>query len=194
MVASAADARFVILGSYHAMLDGPNMTIQMERFSTLIDEIAGCSIGELAQEFGTPVFIYHAAKIVASRHPLIKFAWLKKGVHINAIGADAPGKQELDFRILKNSKIIIDDWEQARHSGEINVAIKRKIISKRNIYANIGEVVVGKKKGRVNKNEITVFDSTGLAIQDVAIAQLIYKTALQKRKGFLFELFLGCKD
>jgi len=118
-----------------------------------------------------------------SRRPLVKFKWLKPGVHINAIGADAPGKQELDPDILKNAKVIIDHWGQASHSGEINVPLRKKLISKGDIYADIGEIVTGKKKGRVKKNELTVFDSTGLAIQDVAIATLIYRTAVRQKKG-----------
>jgi alanine dehydrogenase len=119
-----------------------------------------------------------------SRRPIVKFNWLKPGVHINAIGADAPGKQELDPGILKSARIIIDHWEQASHSGEINVPLKRKLITKKDIYADIGEIVTGKKKGRVRKGEITVFDSTGLAIQDVAIATLIYRMAIRNKKGW----------
>jgi len=118
-----------------------------------------------------------------SRCPLVKLAWINPGVHINAIGADAPGKQELDPSILKAARIIIDDWAQASHSGEINVPLRKKLISKRNIYAGIGEIIVGRKLGRRHKNDITVFDSTGLAIQDAAIAKLIYTTARRKGVG-----------
>lgn len=118
-----------------------------------------------------------------SRKPLVKLEWLKKGVHINAIGADAKGKEELSPLILKNAKVVIDSWEQASHSGEINVPVRKGIISKKDIYADIGEIVTGKKKARTNETEITVFDSTGLAIQDVAISDLIYKTAIKKKLG-----------
>jgi alanine dehydrogenase len=118
-----------------------------------------------------------------SRKPLVKLEWLKKGTHINAIGADAKGKEELDPLILKHAKVVVDSWEQASHSGEINVPVSKGIISKKDIYADIGEIVTGRKKARTNDNEITVFDSTGLAIQDVAIADLIYKTALKKKLG-----------
>jgi len=118
-----------------------------------------------------------------SRKPLVKLEWLKKGTHINAIGADARGKQELDPAILKEAKVVVDAWEQASHSGEINVPLKRGLISRRDIFADIGEIVVGKKKGRITKDELTVFDSTGLAIQDVAICDLIYKTALKNKTG-----------
>ncbi|MBI5416666.1 alanine dehydrogenase [Candidatus Poribacteria bacterium] len=118
-----------------------------------------------------------------SRQPIVKLEWLKEGAHINAIGADAKGKQELDPAILQNAKIVLDSWEQASHSGEINVPVCNGIIKKENIYADIGEIVTGNKKGRINEKEFTVFDSTGLAIQDVAIADLIYNTALKKKIG-----------
>jgi len=104
-------------------------------------------------------------------------------VHSNAIGADAKGKQELEPAILKKSKLVIDDWAQAAHSGEINVAVQKKIISRRDVYAQLGDIVAGKREGRVRADEITVFDSTGLAIQDLAVANLIYKVALRKGKG-----------
>jgi len=118
-----------------------------------------------------------------SRRPLVRLEWVKKGAHINAIGADAAGKQELDARILKSARVIIDNWEQAAHSGEINVPLRKKVISRRNIHAEIGEVIIGKKKGRVSKDDVTVFDSTGLAIQDAAIAKLIYTTAVKRNIG-----------
>ena len=118
-----------------------------------------------------------------SRKPLVRLNWLKQGVHINAIGADAKGKQELDIAILKKAKVVVDAWEQASHSGEINVALSKRLLSRKDIYANIGEIASGKKRARVKKSEMTVFDSTGLAIQDVAIAALIYKAALKKGRG-----------
>jgi len=119
-----------------------------------------------------------------SRKPLVKLEWIKSGVHINAIGADAPGKEELDPEILKRAKIIVDDCTQALHSGEINVPLRRGIISDKNILSNLGEIVAGRKKMRREKGDITVFDSTGLAIQDIAIASFVYKAALRKNKGF----------
>lgn len=123
-----------------------------------------------------------------SRKPLIRLEWLKRGVHINAIGADARGKEELEPRILKNAKVIVDSWEQASHSGEINVPLKKGFISNKDIYADIGQIVTGEKPARSNDREITVFDSTGLAIQDVAIANLIYKKAVKHKKGIYIDL------
>ncbi len=118
-----------------------------------------------------------------SRKPLVKSSWIGKGTHINAIGADAKGKEELDPALLKRAKIVVDDPRQAVHSGEINVPITKGILKEKDIYASLGEVLIGRKKGRVRGDEITVFDSTGLAIQDVAVADLVYKKALRYKIG-----------
>jgi len=122
-----------------------------------------------------------------SRKPLIKHSWINGRVHINAIGADAPGKCELDPLILKSAKIIVDDYAQAIHGGEINVAIKKGIITEKDIYATLGEIVTKKKK--VGFEGITVFDSTGLALQDIAIASYVYKKAVKKKIGLWINLF-----
>lgn len=117
-----------------------------------------------------------------SHRPLIRLEWLKEGVHINAMGADAKGKQELDYRILRKAKIVVDVWEQAAYSGEINVPLTKGQLSKKDIYANIGEIVTG-KKARSSDKEITVFDSTGLAIQDIVLADRVFREARSLRKG-----------
>jgi alanine dehydrogenase len=104
-----------------------------------------------------------------SRKPLIRDEWIHEGTHINAIGADAPGKEELDPGILSRSAVFVDDPAQAVHSGEINVPIKEGSFTRESIRGTLGEVILG-KTGRKGSDEITVFDSTGLAIQDLAIA------------------------
>ncbi len=112
-----------------------------------------------------------------SRKPLVRLEWITEGAHINAIGADAKGKQELAPEILKKAKVVVDAWGQAFHSGEINVPLSKGQITKKDIYADIGEIAAGEKKGRTKEKELTVFDSTGLAVQDIAIADLVYKKA-----------------
>jgi len=121
--------------------------------------------------------------VTPSEKPIIKKEWILPGTHINAIGADAQGKEELDPTILKKGKIVIDDWEQASHSGEINVPISKGIIKRKDIYASLGEIVSGKKSGRRNNQEITIFDSTGLAIQDLFTGNLVYQKAKNKKIG-----------
>jgi alanine dehydrogenase len=118
-----------------------------------------------------------------STKPLILEKWISDGTHINCIGADAPGKQELDPNILIKSKIIVDDWDQGCHSGEINVPLSKGIINKTDIFGDICEIVAGLKPGRTSRNEITVFTSTGLAIQDAATANIVYQNALREKIG-----------
>lgn len=108
--------------------------------------------------------------------PVVKNEWIHEGTHINAIGADGPGKEELDPAILVRSSIYVDDINQAIHSGEINVPIRNGLLSRHQITGTLGEVVLGLKK-RTSKDEITLFDSTGLAIQDLAIARLAMEEA-----------------
>ena len=115
-------------------------------------------------------------------------SWISEGTHINCIGADAPLKQELDPAILKRSKIVVDDREQASHSGEINVPLSKGILSDKSIWAELGDVIVGKKSGRTSNDEITVFDSTGLAIQDAATVELVYKKAKSRKIGYHIEI------
>jgi len=110
-----------------------------------------------------------------ARVPVVMKRFLRPGTHINAIGADAPGKQELELSILHEAKIVVDDWVQSSHGGEINVAFSRGLIGRQDIHADIGEVVTGKKPGRESADEITIFDSTGLAIQDCACAAHVYR-------------------
>ncbi len=122
------------------------------------------------------------------REPIIKADWIKPGCHINAIGADAPGKEELDPKILLAGKVFIDDWEQALHSGEVNVPLAKGILKKEDIRGELGELVCGKIRGRERETDITIFDSTGLGIQDLVTAYRVYNLAKEKGKGKELEL------
>jgi len=121
-----------------------------------IERVAGCDVVVTA----TP-----------SRKPLVMGEWISDGTHINAIGADATGKEELDPAILNRATVIVDDPAQAVHSGEINVPISKALYNEKMIAGTLGEYVLGHKQ-RKNQDEITVFDSTGLSIQDLAIAKI----------------------
>ena len=123
-----------------------------------------------------------------SRKPLVSADWVNEGTHINCIGADAPGKQELDSAILVKSKIVVDDWEQSCHCGEINVPLAKGIIKKKDVWGDICEIVAGLKPGRTSPDEITVFASTGLAIQDAAAANIIYQKAIAEKIGEYIEI------
>ncbi|OIO39666.1 MAG: hypothetical protein AUJ72_00250 [Candidatus Omnitrophica bacterium CG1_02_46_14] len=117
-----------------------------------------------------------------SRKPLLMKEWVKKGAHINAMGADAKGKQELDPKLLLSSRVIVDERRQASHSGEINVPISRGLYSEKKVYAELSEIVSGKKKGRTSRGQITLFDSTGLAVLDIYFAQYVYDQLFRCQK------------
>ena len=108
--------------------------------------------------------------------------------HVNAMGADAAGKHELDDRILLDAKLVIDDYEQCVHSGEVNVPWSAGVLGDDDLYGTLGDVVVGEKDGRTESDGITVFDSTGLAIQDVATAHVAYEHASEHGEGVGFRL------
>ena len=115
--------------------------------------------------------------LTPSRRPLVKRAWIADGTHINAIGADAPGKQELDHRILQQATVVVDERNQAIHGGELNVPISRRQFHPRQIHASLGEILTSRRAGRRSPRELTVFDSTGLAIHDVAVGAAMVRRA-----------------
>ena len=115
--------------------------------------------------------------LTPSRKPFIKYRYLKPVVHINAVGADAEGKRELHQCVLENVDLVAyDEWVQCSHSGEIQYSKKSKISQ---IWCPIAEMV----QGRVETSgcRTTLFDATGLAIEDVATARYIYEKFNQKK-------------
>jgi alanine dehydrogenase len=119
-----------------------------------------------------------------SRQPVVQANWLRDGAHINAIGADAEGKQELDPAVLSaaDTRVFVDDHAQATHSGEVNVPLARGLITGDHIAGTLGAVIAGQHPGREDAL-VTVFDSTGLAIQDVALAQVVHQAATAAGMG-----------
>jgi ornithine cyclodeaminase/alanine dehydrogenase len=104
------------------------------------------------------------------------------------MGADAEGKQELDPAILTRADIYIDALDQAAHSGEINVPLHQGQLTPSDLAGTLGERVASGQQGRRDPSKATVFDSTGLAIQDVAVAAVIYRLAVQENVGIEVDL------
>jgi alanine dehydrogenase len=109
--------------------------------------------------------------------------WISPGTHIAAVGADKKGDQELESRLLMDARIFVDDIRQCRTDGEINVPLSEGLITEADIAGEIGEVVTGKKQGRTSDDEITIFDSTGIALQDSATVPLEYERAMAAGVG-----------
>lgn len=128
--------------------------------------------------------------VTSSRGPVVLDEWVKDGTHFNCMGADAPGKQEMDPKILKRARLVIDDWEQASHSGEINVPLSKGEMTRDDVNAEIGKIVAGLTPGREDDKQITVFCSTGLAIQDCLTAKIAYDAAIQQKIGRSMQIVL----
>jgi len=143
----------------------------------LINSLPGFSIKNCAIQEAAESDI--VCTLTPSHNPIIKKEWIIAGTHVNAVGADATGKEELDSSILKDAVVIVDDLEQASAGGEINVPIQKGIYTIREVYGTLAELVTGKKKGRTDNTVITVFDSTGIAIEDIAVAKFLFERAQQ---------------
>ncbi|UCG82119.1 MAG: ornithine cyclodeaminase family protein [Dehalococcoidia bacterium] len=118
--------------------------------------------------------------LTTATKPVLKRELITPGTHINAVGADAPGKQELELAILKEAMVVVDDIRQASSAGEINVPVNNGLYTEEDVYGNLGEIIAGMKPGRVDDRLITVFDSTGVAIEDIATARIVYQKAVRK--------------
>lgn len=123
---------------------------------------------------------------VAAR--ILQDAMIDRGKHINAIGGDCPGKTEIAESLLKRSKIIVEYLEQSLREGEI------QNLSSDNVYAELWQLVCGEKPGRESADEVTVFDSVGIALEDYSVLKLIYRLMQQYQLGKPVDLIPDVQD
>ena len=155
---------------------------------------------ELESEVGVDIEVVSSAEdtvrgadlvvtVTTAKEPVLELEWLKPGAHINAVGSHRPDLREIDGTTLARSKVVVDSREAVMaECGDILLAIKEKAITENSIHAEIGEVLAGTKPGRTSADEITLYKSVGIAIQDVAAAHLIYHKALEKKIGTEVEI------
>ena len=119
-----------------------------------------------------------------AKQPVLSAEWLKPGAHINAVGSHRPDLRELHGSIMARSKVFVDSREAIMaECGDVLLALAENSITADHMQAEIGEVLAGTKSGRTGTDEVTLYKSVGIAIQDVATAQLVYHKALQKGVG-----------
>jgi ornithine cyclodeaminase/alanine dehydrogenase-like protein (mu-crystallin family) len=114
------------------------------------------------------------ATVTPGREPVIAAGSLRPGQHVSLMGADGPGKAEIELAELARARVVVDEWEQASHNGDISRAVDAGSLGRGDI-AELGRILAGEEAGRTSPAEITVFDSTGLAVQDLAVAALVYE-------------------
>ncbi|NMM64007.1 ornithine cyclodeaminase family protein [Clostridium sp. P21] len=123
-----------------------------------------------------------------SRKPMIDKEWVKPGTHFSCVGSDMEGKQEIDENIFAKAKVYVDDIAQAINVGETEIPIKKGIISKEDIIGEIGYLMIGKINGRTSNDDITIYDTTGIALQDLMTAKLALGIAEKKNLGVEVDL------
>jgi ornithine cyclodeaminase/alanine dehydrogenase-like protein (mu-crystallin family) len=120
----------------------------------------------------------------SSVSPIFRGTSVREGTHINGIGSHSPGARELDTAIVERSLLVADSRQAClNEAGDVIIPIKEGAITAEHIYAELGEIVTGKKRGRTSGKQITIFKSNGLAIQDAAAAKLVYDTAKSRGIG-----------
>lgn len=143
------------------------------------------SVSDIKEAVGVSDIIITATP---SRKPLIMNDWVKKGTHFSCIGSDMEGKQEIDEKIFEGARVYVDDMKQAVRVGEVEIPIKKGVIEEKDIIAEIGCVISGCAKGRCSDEDITIFDATGIALQDLATAKLALDAAKEIGLGVEVDL------
>jgi alanine dehydrogenase len=118
-----------------------------------------------------------------SREPVLHLEEVSPGTFIAAVGADSPHKQEIDPSLMARGKIVCDVIDQCAEMGDLHHALEAGAVTRADVYCELGEIVAGKKVGRESPDEITIFDSTGMALQDVAAAAVVYEKAHKQGCG-----------
>jgi ornithine cyclodeaminase/alanine dehydrogenase-like protein (mu-crystallin family) len=140
-------------------------------------EAAGSLAGELGWEAGSREDAL-ACDVVTCVTPgnerVITPLDLRPGIHLNMLGADGPGKAEAEDAAVRRTELFCDDWEQASHGGELTGSVEKGLVRREQV-TELGAVLTGDAPGRSGSDAVTLFDSTGLAIQDLAICLGILK-------------------
>ncbi len=118
-----------------------------------------------------------------SKVPYLRREYVRPGTTIAAVGSDSPDKQELDSTLLRGNKVVVDILSQCARAGELHHALEKNLIKESDVHSEIGEIVCGKKPGRVEPSEIIIYDATGTALQDTAAAILCYERATARKIG-----------
>jgi ornithine cyclodeaminase/alanine dehydrogenase-like protein (mu-crystallin family) len=122
-----------------------------------------------------------------ARGALFRAEDVRPGTFLAAVGADSHGKQELDPRILARAKVVVDSLDQCAEIGELQHAFAAGLLSRGEVHAELADLLEGQKPGRTSADEVTVFDSTGTALEDVAAAAAVYEKALTAGRGTRFQ-------
>ena len=140
------------------------------RTAELAAELGAAAAGSREEALGADV----VATVTPGREVLFPPGSLRPGQHVSLMGADGPGKAEIAVEELLRARVVVDEWEQASHNGDIGRAVDAGSMTREDV-TELGHILLGDAPGRASADEITAFDSTGLAVQDLAVAALVYE-------------------
>jgi len=141
-----------------------------ERAAAVAAELGASAAGSREEALGADV----VATVTPGRAILFPPGSLRPGQHVSLMGADGPGKAEIAVEELARARVVADEWEQASHNGDISRAVEAGTLGRAGV-TELGRILLGEAAGRADAEEITVFDSTGLAVQDLAVAALVFE-------------------
>ena len=165
--------------------------VEPKRARLMADELAPELGIEMSPAEDLPAAVLQSDVCVTctpSRKAFLRREWLRPGTFIAAVGADSPDKRELEASILSSAKVVADVLDQCVEIGELHHAIAARATTREQVYAELSEIAAGLKPGRTSEEEITVFDSTGTALQDVAAAAAVHEKAVRLGRGVRLEL------
>ena len=120
----------------------------------------------------------------SAREPILRLSWLKPGAHVNAVGASVPSARELDAETIEASSLFVDRRESTlNEAGDYLFAVEEAGIGPKHIRAELGELLIGEAEGRRSGDELTVFKSLGIAVEDLAAAELCMERAATRGLG-----------
>jgi alanine dehydrogenase len=146
--------------------------ISEERARAAAEELGARVASSREEAFSADVLV----TVTPGHEVLLPEGSLRPGQHVSLMGADGPGKAEIAVEELARARVFCDDWEQASHGGELAVAVQDGLLTRERV-TELGTVLAGDAPGRMNDSDVTLFDSTGLAIQDLAIALAAVESA-----------------
>jgi alanine dehydrogenase len=141
-------------------------------------DAAGALAGELGWEAGSredALGCDIVTSVTPGHEPVVAATDLRPGLHLNMLGADGPGKAEMEVAAVERCHLFADEWRQASHGGELTGAVEAGRITREHV-TELGDVLTGRAEGRASDDEVTLFDSTGLAIQDLALCHAVLES------------------
>lgn len=127
--------------------------------------------------------------VTPAREPILRHAWVKAGTHINAVGACTPHQQELESTLVAQSRLYTDRRESLfNEPGDFLIPKQEGLITENHLVGELGELLTDKAMGRESDEDITVFKSLGLSIEDLATGHFVYEKAMEKKIGTLIDL------